>query len=131
MRRKQEMAEAIRELEIEKSNLILEAAVLRGTGQLDEAIEHYALVAPMEERIAAFYEKQGDPAMAARSWFSAATCYGKSGSLRDALRVLEKMTKNKETPGTYKGEILVMMGYLRQQQREVLQAYRQPQQSAA
>lgn len=125
MRRKPDTAETIAELNIEKSNLLMEAFALQITNQWDEAIERYATAAPMEERIAAFCEKQGDPAMAARSWFSAASCYAKSGSLRDALRILERMTKNKETPGTYKGEMIVMMGHLRQQQRDGLQAYKQ------
>ena len=113
MRKKYETQETIDALDADKSNLLMEAAVLRGTGQPDEAIERYALAAPMEERIAAFYERQGDPIMAARSWFSAATCYAFSSNLWDALRILKKMDKNKATPATYKGEILVLMGHLR------------------
>jgi len=131
MRTKQETPETIAELNAEKSNLLLEADVLRGTGQLEQAIERYALAAPIEERIAAFYEKQGDPIMAARSWFSAATCYAFSGSLRDALRLFDMLGRGKDTLGYYKGDALLWSGRLRQQQRETLQTYGKPQQSAA
>lgn len=131
MRRKQETPELIAVLDAEKSNLLLEADVLRGTGQPDEAIERYALAAPMEERIAAFYEKQGDPVMAARSWFSAAICYALSGSLREALRLFDVLGRGKDTLGYYKGDALLWSGRLRQQQRDALQAYRQTQQSVA
>jgi len=131
MRTKQETPETIAELNAEKSNLLLEADVLRGTGQLEQAIERYALAAPIEERIAAFYEKQGDPIMAARSWFSAATCYAFSGSLRDALRLFDMLGRGKDTLGYYKGDALLWSGRLRQQQRETLQTYAKPQQSAA
>ena len=131
MRRKQETPETIAALDAEKSNLLMEAFVLIGTGDLEQAIERYAVAAPMEERIAAFYKKQGDPIMAARSWFSAAVCYAKSGSLRDALRIFDAMGWDRDTPGEYKGEILLWAARLRQQQRETLQAYGRPLQSAA
>ena len=131
MKKKQETPETIAALEAEKSNLLLEADVLRGTGQPDEAIERFALVAPMEERIAAFYEQQCDPIMAARSWFSAAVCYALSGSLREALRLFDVLGRGTDALGYYKGDALLWAGRLRQQQRDALQVYRQPLQSAA
>ena len=131
MRRKQETPETIAALDAEKSNLLMEAFVLIGTGDLEQAIERYAAAAPMEERIATFYKRQGDPIMAARSWLSAAVCYAKSGSSRDALRIFDAMGWDRETPGEYKGEVLLWAARLRQQQRDALQEYRQPLQSAA
>lgn len=126
MRKKQDTAEIIAELNIEKSNLLLEARMLEITEQTDQAIERYARVAPMEERIAAFYEKQGDPIMAARSWFSAATCYVFSGSHRDALRLYDMLGRGKDTLGYYKTDALMWSGRLRQQQREMLKTYGKP-----
>ena len=107
MRKKQETPETIAALHAEKSNLLLEADVLHGTGQTDEAIERYALAAPLEERIAAFYERQGDPIMAARSWFSAAVCYAKSGSLRDGLRIFDALGRGADNLGYYKGDAIL------------------------
>jgi len=45
--------------------------------------------------------------------------------------ILEKLNKNKATPGTYNGEMLVLIRHLRQEQREALQACQQPLQPAA
>ena len=131
MRKKRDTPETIAALSAEKSNLLLEADVLDGTGQPDEAIERYARAAPMEERIAAFYEQQGDPIMAARSLFSAATCYAFSGSLREALRLFDMLGRGADALGYYKGDALLWAGRLRQQQRDALQVYKQPLQSAA
>ena len=131
MRRKQEPPETIAALDAEKTNLLMEAFVLIATGDLEQAIERYAVAAPMEERIATFYKKQGDSVMAARSGFSAAVCYAKSGSLRDALRIFDALGWDRETPGEYKAEVLLWAARLRQQQRDALQVYRQPLQSVA
>ena len=131
MRKKYETPEAIAELDAAKSNLLLEAFVLIGTGELEQAIERYALAAPMEERISAFYTKQDDPIMAARHRFSAATCYAKSGSLRKALQLFDAMSWEKNMPGQYKGEAILWAARLRQQQREALRAYGHSLQSAA
>ena len=131
MRKKQDTPEIIATLDAEKSSLLLEAHVLSITNQPDEAIERYALAAPMEERIAAFYERQGDPIMAARSRFSAATCYAFSGSLREALRIFDALGRGADALGYYKGDAILWAGRLRQQQRDALQVYRQPMQSAA
>ena len=131
MRRKQEMPETIAALGAEKSNLLIEAYTLFITNQPDEAIERYALAAPLEEQIAAFYEQQGDPIMAARSWFSAAVCYAKSGSLREALRLFDALGRGADALGYYKTDALLWAGRLRQQLSDALQVYRQPLQSAA
>jgi pentatricopeptide repeat protein len=115
-------AETIAELDGEKSNLLMEAYVLIGTGEPEQAIERYALAAPMEVRIAAFYQKQGDAFMATRHRFSAAVCYAKSGSLRDALKLFDAMGRDRDIP-EYKGDALMWAARLRQKQRESLQAY--------
>ena len=112
--------------------MLLEAHALSITNQPDDAIERYALAAPTKERIAAFYEEQGDPIMAARSWFSAAVCYALSGSLRDALRLFDMLGRGQDALGYYKGNAIIWAVRLRQQQqRDALQGYRQPLQSAA
>jgi hypothetical protein len=110
-------------LDAEKSNLLLEAQALIAMGEPEQAIERYALAAPMEERIAAFYKRQNDPILAARHQFSAAICYARSGSLRAALQLLDALGWDRETPGEYKGDALLWAGYLRQQQREALQIF--------
>jgi hypothetical protein len=131
MKKERDTPETIAALDADKSNLLLEAFILIGTGQPEEAIERYALAAPMEARIARYYTRSGDKDMAARHWFSAAICYAKSGSLRDALKLFDALGRDKDTPGQYKGDALLWAGRLRQQQRETLQAYGHSIQSAA
>ena len=69
--------------------------------------------------------------MAARHWFSVALCCAKSGSLREAMKVFNALGRDKNTPGQYKGEVLLWAARLRQQQRETLQAYGHSVQSVA
>ena len=131
MRKEQETEETIRELHGEKSNLLLEAQMLIGTGEPEQAIERYALAAPLEKRLAAFYIRRGNTDMAARHRFSAALCYAKSGSIRDALKIFDALSWDKNAPEQYQADALLWAVRLRQQQRETLQAYGRPLQSAA
>jgi hypothetical protein len=123
--------ETIVALHGEKSNLLLEAQMLIGVGNPDEAMERYALAAPMEVRIARFYARNGDKDMAARHRFSAAVCFAKSGSLRDAMKLFDALGRDRDTPGQYKGDALLWAARLRQQQHEALQAYGHSLQSVA
>lgn len=126
----QRTEEAIQELHGAKSNLLMEAQMLIATGEPEQAIERYACAAPMEVRLASFYKKQGDPMMAARHRFSAAICYAKSGSLREALKLFDALSWDKNTPSQYKTDALLWATRLRQQQKEALQTYGHVAQSA-
>ena len=123
MRKGLDTEETIRDLHSEKSNLLLEAQMLIGIGNPEEAVECFALAAPMEARIARYYNRAGEKDMAARHRFSAPICYAKSGSLRDALKLFDALTWEKNAPGQYKGDAMLWAARLRQQQRETLQAY--------
>ena len=131
MRKVQETEEYMVELHGNKSNLLLEAMVLLGTGNPEEAIERFALAAPMEVRIARYYSRNGDPIMAARHRLSAAICYAKSGSLRDALKLFTALGRDVKTPGEYKVDALFWLARIRQLQREVLQPHAEDLQQAA
>ena len=84
-----------------------------------------------KKRLAAFYVRRGDTNMAARHRFSAALCYAKSGSMRDALKIFDALSRDKNAPEQYQADALLWAVRLRQQQRETLQAYGRPLQSAA
>jgi hypothetical protein len=116
-------AELIQDLEAEKSNLLLEAQLLVATGNLPEAITRFALAAPKEERIAAYYSDQGESAIAARHLFSAAVCRAKTGNLHDAITLFNALSASPDTPGRLKVEALLFAASLREQQRNVLQSY--------
>jgi len=116
-------AEAIQALESEKSNLLLEAQMLLATGNTMEAIVRFALAAPKEELIAAYYAEQGDVALAARHLFSAAVCRAKSGNLYDAITLFDTLSASSATPGRLKVDALLFATRLREEQRNVLQSY--------
>lgn len=128
---KQTKDEAIVALHGAKSNLLMEAQMLIGTGNPDEAMERFAHAAPMEVRLAAFYKKQGEPLMAARHRLSAAICYAKSGNLREAIKLYDALGRDRNTPGQFKAEAALSAARLRQQHRETLQGYGHSLQSAA
>jgi hypothetical protein len=118
-----EPGETIEEMEGEKSNLLLEAQMLMATGNEAEAISRFALAAPKEERIAAYYEQHGESALAAQHRFSAAVCRAKSGNLYDAITLFDALSESPDTPGRLKVDALLFAARLREQQRNVLQSY--------
>jgi hypothetical protein len=131
MSKRQVTEEAILELHGKKSNLLLEAQMLIGIGNPEEAMERYAQAAPMEVQIARFYARCKEKDMAAKHRFSAGVCYAKSGSLRNALQIFDALGRDNEIPGQYKIDALLWASHLRQQRREALKVYETPLQSVA
>ena len=130
MSRKLDTEETILELQGRKSDLLLEAQLILASGNTEEAIERFAAAAPMEERIADFYSKRKDVDETARHKFSAAVCYAKSGSLREAIRLFDVLSRDAQTPGRLIVDAILFGGKLRQQQHEALQTYSQTLQTA-
>lgn len=130
MSRKLETEETILELQGQKSSLLLEAKLLVATNNTDEAMERYALAAPMEERIARFRTRNGEKDLAALHRFSAAVCFMKSGNLRHALKLFDILGRQRDIPGKFQTDALLLATQLRQQQRVTLQAREQSAQSA-
>ena len=131
MIKKIESQDMLADFDADKSNLLLEAMVLLGTGNPEEAIERFALAAPMEVRIARYYSRNGEPIMAAKHRLSAAICYAKSGSLRDALKLFTALGRDVKTPELYKEDALYWLTRIRQLLREVLQPVEEELQQAA
>jgi len=131
MRNAEETEALILELQGQKSNLLLEAKMLLAMDNPDEAVERYALAAPMEERIARFRTRNGEKDLAALHRFSAAVCYMKSGNLRHAVKLFDALGRQRDIPGKYQTDALLLAARLRQQQRETLQGFGQSVQSVA
>lgn len=123
MRRTHDTEESVERIQGEKSNLLLEAQMFQATGQTEEAIARFVLAAPLEERIATYWEKTGDKELAARHRFSAASCWAKSGNLQDAIVLFEALNRNPDTPGQLRIEALLFAGRLREQQQIVFKSY--------
>jgi hypothetical protein len=104
--------------------------MLAATANPDQAIRRYALAAPKEERIAAYYNRQGDKAMAAYHQFSAAACWAKIGNLHKAITLFDALGESASTPGRMKVDALLFASRLREQQRSILQSYSQTLQAA-
>ena len=130
MRRAQDTEVSIQGLQGEKSDLLLEAQMFQGMGRSEEAITRFALAAPMEERIALYWERAGEKEMAARHRFSAATCWAKAGNLYNAIMLFDALSRGADTPGRIKVDALLFADRLREQQKIAFTAYRETMRAA-
>src|SRR5579871_2642594 len=83
--------------ETHKSNLLLQAALLRDQGDLDQASSVFAAAAEIEERLAQAADARNDHAHALRAWYSAASAWAHAGDFHHALillRMLEFTTRH-------------------------------------
>jgi hypothetical protein len=90
--------EAFEAEEIRKSNLILEAHLLRDLQRVDEAAAKLAEAAPIEERLGAECEAKG---LLEKSWvhrYSAACCWAKAGNLLRAIALADELLARNDLP---------------------------------
>ena len=77
--------------EIAKSNLLLEAQLLRARRQTDEAAVKFARAARLEERLGAACLENGLRADAWVHRFSAASCWAQAGNFHEAITLGEEL----------------------------------------
>jgi hypothetical protein len=76
---------AFEAVETTKSNLLLEAQLLRAQHQPDEAAARFAEAAAIEQRLAAVCESKG---LLEKAWvhlFSAVSCWAQAGNFHEAI----------------------------------------------
>lgn len=86
------------EEEVKKSNLLLQAALLRDQGELEQASERFAAAAEIEERLAADAEAHHDWEKALRLRYSAASGWAYAGDFHHALALLRTLEAHADTP---------------------------------
>ena len=105
------------EEENRKSDLLLQAALLRAEGQEELAASRFAEAATLEERLVQRAEADGDPARAIRNQFSAASAWANAGDFHHALTLLQTLEQRADTPEPLKTHVRAFAATLRTQRR--------------
>lgn len=103
--------------EARKSNLLLQAALLRDQGDLEQASALFATAAEIEERLAQDADSRTDTAHALRSWYSAASAWAHAGDFHHALTLLRMLEDRPNVPAALRSRIQAFSEKV-QQQRE-------------
>ena len=103
--------------ETRKSNLLLQAALLRDQGDLEQASALFATAAEIEERIAETADARQDHVRAFRAWYSAASAWAYAGDFHHALTLLRTLEGRPDVPVALRDRIHAFSEKV-QQQRE-------------
>jgi hypothetical protein len=74
-----------------KSNLLLQAAVIRDSGDMEQASTLFAAAAEIEELLAREADARQDDMHALRAWYSAASAWAYAGDFYHALTLLRTL----------------------------------------
>jgi hypothetical protein len=91
--------------EARKSDLLLQAALLRDQGELEQASERFAAAAEIEERLAEDAEARNDLEKALRLRYSAASGWAHAGDFHHALALLRALEARADTPAALRTRI--------------------------
>jgi hypothetical protein len=106
------------EEETRKSNLLLQAALLRAEGQEELAASRFAEAASLEEQLAQRAEAEGNAPRAIRSQFSAASAWANAGDFHHALTLLQTLEQRADAPEPLKALVRAFAETLRAQRRQ-------------
>ncbi len=98
-----------------KSNLLLQAALLREQGQYERAASLFAEAAAIEERLAESAEAQGDTPHALRHRFSAASGWAQAGDFHHALALLSILEESSDTPPSLRERVQAFTRVVKEQ----------------
>jgi hypothetical protein len=84
--------------EAHKSDLLLQAALLRAEGQEELAASRFADAATLEEQLAQRADEEGNALRAIRSQFSAASAWANAGDFHHALTLLQSLEQRADAP---------------------------------
>lgn len=113
------------EEEIRKSNLLLQAALLRDQGDLEQASERFAAAAEIEERLAADAETRHEWEKALRLRYSAASGWAYAGDFHHALALLRTLEAHAETPPALRTRIYAFAERVQAQREQWHQSLRE------
>lgn len=106
------------EEEVHKSDLLLQAALLRAEGHEELAASRFAEAAILEEQIAQRADLAGDALRALRSHFSAASAWANAGDFHHALTLLQILEQRADAPEPLKARARAFAETLRVQRRQ-------------
>ena len=111
--------------ETHKSNLLLQAALLRDQGDQEQSSALFAAAAEIEERLAAEADARNDSARALRSWYSAASAWAHAGDFHHALTLLRSLQQRPDVPSALRSRMNAFSEKVQEQRdlwRQTLQA---------
>jgi hypothetical protein len=111
--RRQGVDAAFEAEETRKSNLILEARLLRDQHQPDEAAARFAQAAQIEEQLGARCASQGLVAKALVHRFSAASCWAQAGNFYDAIALCADLLADGQLPERLRQQVEAFAAALR------------------
>ena len=103
--------------ETHKSNLLIQAALLRDMGDMEQSSTNFAAAAEIEERLAQRAEAQNDAAKAMRLWYSAASAWAYAGDFHHALTLLHTLEARPDTPTVLRARVQAFSQTVRQQRK--------------
>ena len=106
------------EEENRKSNLLLQAALLRAEGREELAASRFAEAATLEEKLAQRADADGNVQRALRSQFSAASAWANAGDFHHALILLQVLEQRADAPEPLKVRVRAFAETLRVQRRQ-------------
>ena len=92
-------------IESRKSNLLIQAALLRDQGDLDQSCEAFAKAAAIEEALARDADAHQDVLTAIRLWYSAASAWAHAGDFHHAVTLLRELQGRQDVPASMKARI--------------------------
>ena len=111
--------------EARKSDLLLQAALLRDQGELEQASERFAAAAEIEERLAANAEARNEMEKALRSRYSAASAWAHAGDFHHALALLRDLEARPDTPTALRARIRAFAERVQEQRERWHQSLRE------
>jgi hypothetical protein len=111
--------------ETRKSNLLLQAGLLRDQGNLEQASALFATAAQIEERLAAEADARQDSAQALRAWYSAASAWAHAGDFHHALTLLRSLEARSDAPAALRARIQAFSEQVRQQREHWCETLRE------
>lgn len=106
------------EEEARKSDLLLQAALLRAEGQEVLSASRFAEAAALEEQLSRLADAEGDVPRALRSYFIAASAWASAGDFHHALSLLQILELRADAPESLKDRARAFGETLRNQRRQ-------------
>lgn len=106
------------EEEARKSDLLLQAALLRSQGQEELSASRFAEAAALEEQLSQRADAEGDAHRAIRSHFSAASAWANAGDFHHALSLLQTLAQRADAPDALKARARAFAVTLQVQRRQ-------------
>lgn len=104
--------------EVQKSNLLLQAQLLRSQGQTDSAADLFAQAAQIEERLARARLQLGQREQAFAHQFSALSCWAQAGNWHLAITLGEQLLAEPDLGASLRAQVQDYTQLLRKRRAE-------------